>query len=110
MTAHEAGKGPGRRAGADDAAYREGHDRIDWGAKGGYSPAPRYTKTIEQTDTGMVVAKVYNSAGARVGIEFFTWPCFSQRRRLERAHKWADKWIANCEELCIERDKPREIE
>lgn len=32
--AHEAGKGPGRRAGADDAAYREGHDRIDWGAKG----------------------------------------------------------------------------
>lgn len=34
MSAHEAGKGPGRRAGADDAAYREGHDRIDWGAKG----------------------------------------------------------------------------
>lgn len=55
---------------------------------------------IEQTDTGMVIAKVYNEAGARVGLEFFCWPPFFQEMRFKRAHKWTEKWIANCEKYC----------
>ena len=65
--------------------------------------AKRFGKTIEQTDTGMVVAKVFNLAtGERVGLEFFSFPFSSQERRLIKAHSWADKWIANCETYCTE--------
>ncbi|GAB3416870.1 hypothetical protein NX774_11995 [Massilia agilis] len=63
----------------------------------------RFSKTIEQADTGMVIAEVYNAAtGRRVGVSFFCWPPFSQRRRLQRAHAWADKWIENCDAFCVE--------
>jgi hypothetical protein len=62
-----------------------------------------YTKEIEQTDTGMVIAYVWDVRGERVGLEFFYWPPFFQAARLRRAHKWADRWVANCEKYCTTR-------
>jgi hypothetical protein len=66
-----------------------------------------YEKIIEQTDTGMVVAKVLDSTGERVGLEFFHWPPFRQERRLQRAHAWADKWVRNCEMYCTPAKEKR---
>lgn len=61
----------------------------------------RYLKIIEQSATGMVIASVYDSdSGKRVGLEFFHWPPFNQEYRLRNAHKWADRWIRNCEIYC----------
>lgn len=69
-----------------------------------------YTKTIEQTDTGMVIASVWNPNGGRIGLAFFNFPPFFQAARLKRAHRWADRWIANCEKYCASQqpkeDKP----
>lgn len=62
-----------------------------------------YAKEIEQSDTGMVIASVRDAQGKRVGLAFFNWPPFSQAVRLRRAHKWADRWIANCEKYCTTR-------
>lgn len=70
-------------------------------------PNNRYGKVIEQGDTGMVIATVWNlNTGERCGLEFFY--TFSQERRLQRAHAWADKYIALCEKYCI--DDPRKIQ
>lgn len=66
----------------------------------------RFEKRIEQTDTGMVIAEVYELArGRRVGLEFFTWPPFAQAVRLRRAHRWANEWIGNCEEYCTQKEE-----
>lgn len=68
-----------------------------------------YHKVIEQTDTGMVIASVYdNITGNRIGLEFFTWPPLIQETRLKRAHKWADKWIENCIKYCTQPDEETE--
>jgi len=58
-----------------------------------------FNKAIQQSDTGMVIASVFDESGQRVGLKMFTWPPFdrNQHKRLERAHSWADKWIENCE-------------
>jgi len=65
-----------------------------------------YVKTIEQSDTGMVIASVVSVAtGKRVGLAFFHL-AFGQKHRLKRAHAWADRWIKNCQTYCIERPSP----
>lgn len=56
-----------------------------------------FTKRIEQLDSGTAFASVHDSDGNRVGYRFFSWPPFSQEKRLKRAHAWADRWLANCE-------------
>lgn len=62
-----------------------------------------HVKFISQSDTGVVIASVYNqNTGNRVGLEFFHWPPFFQERRLQRAHRWADEWMKNCEKYCID--------
>ncbi len=60
-------------------------------------PVPAFYKTIEQRQTGTVQATVQDSAGNVVGWEWFDWPIWNQERRLQRAHAWADRWIANCQ-------------
>lgn len=61
-----------------------------------------YVKTVEQHDTGMVVAAVYQlPEGRRVGLEFFHRPWHSQKKRLQLAHAWCDSWIKNCEDYCV---------
>lgn len=59
-----------------------------------------YTKKIEITDTGQVIASVFASDGRRVGLQFFTsflYTVKSTKRNAIRAHKWADDYIALCE-------------
>ncbi len=56
-----------------------------------------YTKKIESTSTGMVVASCYHINGDRVGVEFFSNPFNSLETRFIKAHKWADKRIEICE-------------
>lgn len=67
-----------------------------------------YWKQIEATDTGMVIARVYRGLAGdktkgRVGLKFvdgivpFCVPRIV-KKRLERAHKWADDYIKVCEE------------
>lgn len=62
-----------------------------------------YIKNIEKTDTGMVIARVYDvSTGKRVGLEFFhTYFWRNQERTLKRAHAWTDQWISNCSKYCV---------
>lgn len=63
-----------------------------------------YQASIEQGDTGMVIAAVWDTdSGKRVGLNFFHWPPFSQKRRLQRAEAWAAKWIENCRAHCRPR-------
>lgn len=55
-----------------------------------------YTKTIEISDTGMVVAKVYNPIGTRVGLKFFNGIFDIAENRFIKAHSWADRHIKTC--------------
>lgn len=57
-------------------------------------PKSRFYKKIVQLNS-RVEAYVYDEKHVCVGWEwFFT---FSQEYRLKKAHKWADKYIKNCE-------------
>lgn len=61
-----------------------------------------YTKRVEVTTTGMVVAEVFAPDGRRTGLEFFGmyWPWLTEkgvRNRCEAAHAWADARIASCQ-------------
>lgn len=63
-----------------------------------------YSKTVEITDTGMVIASVFAHAAdghrlRRVGLKFFT-PLFRTTSMIEKSaaksHKWADEYIKVC--------------
>lgn len=62
----------------------------------------KYTKKIEVTDTGMVIASVYRTSDSkRVGLEFFNSIIKTQRlmdNTCKRAHNWTDWWIKMCED------------
>ena len=64
-----------------------------------------YTKEIEVTSTGMIVAKVRDSNGNCKGTEFFS-SMFSTNKAIEKkyrkAHKWADDRIA----ICVKHESP----
>lgn len=62
-----------------------------------HTPGPAFSKTVEMTDTDMVIATVRNAMGKRVGLEFFFSPFDSKESRFRKAHKWADDHIALCE-------------
>lgn len=60
-----------------------------------------YSKTIEISDTYMVIASVHAHAEddhtlRRVGVEFFFSPFSSLENRCKKAHKWADNHIEIC--------------
>lgn len=57
----------------------------------------KYHKVIEITDTGMVFASVYCD-DRRVGLKWFdVWP-IGVERKAKKAHEWADKHMATCQE------------
>lgn len=64
-----------------------------------------YRKKIEITDTGMVIASVFDANGNRKGLEFFTQFISTNNaveRSLKKAHAWADQRIHLC--MLYERD------
>ena len=70
----------------------------------------KFFKVIQQDSSGLVYANVYNDKGKLVGMEGFGLnPFASQRRNLRKAHKWADKWIANCEKYCVD-ERPESLQ
>ena len=58
-----------------------------------------YTKEIEVTATGMVVARVKHKNGDCKGLEFFS-PIFYTNKTIEKncekAHKWANERLLLC--------------
>lgn len=66
-----------------------------------------YSKTVEITDTGMVVAEVFAHAAdghvlRRVGCECFSNPFNNDETRFEKAHAWAGKRINLCEDYEVQ--------
>jgi hypothetical protein len=60
-----------------------------------------YSKTVEVSDTAMVIASVHAHAEdghclRRVGVSFFLWNFNTLETRAKKAHKWADKRILEC--------------
>jgi len=59
-----------------------------------------YTKEIEVSSTGMVIARVKDSKGNTKGLEFFGSIIRTNKaveKKCKKAHKWADDRIAMCE-------------
>lgn len=68
-----------------------------------------YTKTVEVSDTGMVIARVFANAEdnhelRRVGVDFFSNPFLSLERRIKQAHKWADKHAEICKNGEVQKE------
>lgn len=64
----------------------------------------KYSKQIQVTDTGMIVAQVFAEGGRRVGLRFFDPSTFGFNdtvgkieKACKKAHAWADDYMAMCE-------------
>lgn len=69
-----------------------------------------YTKTIEISDTGIVFAQVYAHAAdghqlRRVGFNHYSAFWMDIGQRAERAHKWADNYMAICQQYEVQEAK-----
>lgn len=54
-----------------------------------------YRKEIILSDTGMVIAEVFNGA-RRCGLKFFDNPFVTKENKFIKAHEWADGHIKLC--------------
>lgn len=54
----------------------------------------KFCRNVEITDTGMVIAEVFDvKKEKRIGLKFFHFPWFSVEIRMIRAHVWCSKYI-----------------